>query len=79
MNQTALDNNICVVVPVGRKLSEMQDIYLAVDRPGEAPLSVKVRLMPAQESVEPTTSTLPARTWKTKVDEFEEYDYGGGD
>lgn len=78
MIQTAVDN-ICVVVPVGRRLSEMQDIDLAVERPGDTPLSVRVRLMPAQESEEPTTSTLPARTWKSKVDEFEEYDYGGGD
>jgi hypothetical protein len=78
MIQTASDN-ICVVVPVGQRLSEMQDIDLAVDRPGDTPLSVKVRLMPVQESEEPTTSTLPARTWKSKMDEFEEYDYGGGD
>lgn len=78
MIQTAPDS-ICVVVPVGRQLPEMQDIDVEVARPGETPLSVKVRLMPEPESAEPTTSTLPARTWKAKEIGFPEYDIGGGD
>ena len=78
MTQTATDH-ISVVVPVGQRLPEAQDIDVMVHRPGDTPLSVTVRLVPESGPREPEMSTLPARTWKPKDDVFPEIEYGGGD
>ena len=78
MTQTETDQ-INVVVPVGQRLSEAQEIDVRVHRPGDTPLSVRVRLVPDTDEPGPEMSTLPARTWKPKDDVFPEIEYGGGD
>jgi hypothetical protein len=37
-----------VVVPVGFLLAEVQEVTVSVDRPGGAPLPVRLRLIPAR-------------------------------
>jgi hypothetical protein len=43
-----------VVVPVGFLLTEVREVTVSVDRPGAAPLPIRLRLIPAR----PTESVL---------------------
>jgi hypothetical protein len=49
-----------VVVPVGFLLSEPQEVTVSVDRPGGAPLPVRLRLIPARPVEASGTATLVA-------------------
>ncbi|MBN9120146.1 MAG: hypothetical protein J0I06_13440 [Planctomycetes bacterium] len=81
-----------VVVPVGFLLAEAQEVTVSVDRPGGAPLPVRLRLIPARaaESAEPrdepvsVSTPTPVRTYWPKraaldEDAYGEPEYGGGD
>lgn len=41
-------NELQVVVPVGFLLAQPQDVTVCVDRPGDAPLPIRLRLVPAR-------------------------------
>jgi len=47
-----------VVVPVGFLLAEPQEVTVSVDRPGGAPLPVRLRLIPARPREEVGVATL---------------------
>lgn len=77
-----------VDVPVGFLLPEPREITVSVDRPAEGPLSIQLRLVPAQvaslaaEGREGGTSPIrPQRTARLldKEADFAEKEYGCGD
>ena len=80
-----------VVVPVGFLLAEAQEMTVSVDRPGGAPLPVRLRFIPAcpAESVadadEPVSVSAPTPLrlcWPHRGATEEGYgepEYGGGD
>ena len=47
-----------VVVPVGFLLAEAQEVTVSVDRPGGAPLPVRLRLIPARAAETAGVATL---------------------
>ena len=47
-----------VVVPVGFLLAEAQEVTVSVDRPGGAPLPVRLRLIPARATESVGVATL---------------------
>jgi hypothetical protein len=47
-----------VVVPVGFLLAEAQEVTVSVDRPGGAPLPVRLRLIPARAAETVGVATL---------------------
>lgn len=47
-----------VVVPVGFLLAEAQEVTVSVDRPGGAPLPVRLRLIPARSAETTGVATL---------------------
>ena len=47
-----------VVVPVGFLLAEAQEVTVSVDRPGGAPLPVRLRLIPARATETVGVATL---------------------
>jgi hypothetical protein len=48
MMATVEHGELHVVVPVGFLLAEAQEVTVSVDRPGGAPLPVRLRLIPAR-------------------------------
>ena len=83
-----LESELQVVVPVGFLLSEARDVSVSVDRPGDAPLPIRLRLIPAQvreQAVpvlvsDPTPATIPWPTRATRPDLNSDYvELGGGD
>jgi hypothetical protein len=83
-----------VVVPVGFLLSETREVTVSVDRPGGAPLPVRLRLIPARAVETTGTAALvpvqdesaPRRdtcAWPRRAaldeDIYGEPEYGGGD
>jgi hypothetical protein len=81
-----------VVVPVGFLLTEAREVTVSVDRPGAAPLPVRLRLIPARAPApagvavrapapdEPTPLRIawPERR-SAKSDDRDDPEYGGGD
>lgn len=80
-----------VDVPVGFLLAEPREITVAVDRPAEGPLAIRLRLIPAQVGEDDLranpTPALPSATRPvrpklardTDRDGFLGHDVGGGD
>ena len=75
-----------VVVPVGFLLTEPQEVTVSVDRPGAAPLPVRLLLSPrAHDDIpEPFTVSTPTplgTMWsaRVRVEDYYEPEYGGGD
>jgi hypothetical protein len=75
-----------VDVPVGFLLSEAREITVSVDRPSEAPLAIRLRLIPAESGgalVEPPMVTRSGRIARAKTIRaaagYPDHDYGGGD
>ncbi|MCI0702403.1 MAG: hypothetical protein L0241_15075 [Planctomycetia bacterium] len=79
-----------VVVPVGFLLAEPQEVTVSVDRPGGAPLPVRLQLIPAQPvpvaapaSVSEPTPLNIGWNKRSKLvdpdDAFLEPEYGGSD
>ena len=77
-----------VDVPVGFLLPEAREITVAVDRPAEAPLAIRLRLIPAAaaEPDRPHFVTGPgsgrvarARALREAADSYPGHEIGGGD
>lgn len=82
-----------VEVPVGFLLPETREILVSVDRPSEAPLSIRLRLVPADLGELPDFGELPphsdddtpaptrrlSRKSVAVADGYPEYDVGGCD
>ncbi len=49
-----------VVVPVGFLLTEAREVTVSVDRPGAAPLPVRLRLVPARQAETADATEVPA-------------------
>ena len=75
-----------VDVPVGFLLPEAREILVSVDRPADAPLSIRLRLIPAEGHVavpvaveaRPTAGFI-RRPRGENSDEFRDQEYGGSD
>lgn len=73
-----LDSELQVVVPVGFLLAEARDVSVCVERPGEAPLPIRLRLVPARvrehaapvpvSNPTPAAIPWPARTNRVELD-----------
>ncbi len=80
-----LEHELQVVVPVGFLLAEPQEVTVSVDRPGGAPLPVRLRLIPARPPAtvpEPVAAPTPlVMTWPARAADFDDgyTEYGGGD
>ena len=82
-------DSLRVDVPVGFLLPEQQEITVSVDRAAEGPLSIRLRLIPAEVAAmsasdcRPLTSAVPAgrllRAARARDDDYPTPDYGGGD
>lgn len=80
-----------VDVPVGFLLPEAREILVSVDRAAEPPLSIRLRLIPAEAegrpdfgatpASSPDDTPLPTRRLNRKrvFDGYPEHDVGGGD
>ena len=82
-----------VDVPVGFLLTEQREILVSVDRPSDAPLSIRLRLIPAEVEARPDFGATPRRSpddtpaptrrlgaARKRVDDgYADADYGGGD
>lgn len=82
-----------VDVPVGFLLPETREILVSVDRPSDAPLSIRLRLVPAELGELPDFGELPpcsdddtppptrrlSRRHVEVADGYPEYDVGGCD
>jgi hypothetical protein len=80
-----------VVVPVGFLLAEPQEVTVSVERPGDAPLPVRLHLVPAQPAPDLVVAAGPAVAapppgvgWSNRFDDedddfFPLHEYGGGD
>ncbi len=75
-----------VDVPVGFLLPEAQEITVSVDRPSEAPLAIRLRLIPAENAADPCDTplvSLSGRISRVKAfrdaDGYPDYEHGGGD
>ncbi|MDY3553946.1 hypothetical protein R5W24_003060 [Gemmata sp. JC717] len=75
------ESELQVVVPVGFLLAEARDISVRVDRPGEEPLPIRLRLIPAQVRVSAPSAPaphLPARPRRADLDS-DYLELGNGD
>ena len=83
-------DSLRVDVPVGFLLPEQQEIMVSVDRAAEGPLSIRLRLIPADcagltpTECKPLTSAVPTgRLFRAararNNDDYPTPDYGGGD
>ncbi len=74
-------DTIRVNVPVGLLLPEEQEVVLSVDRPESGPLSIKLRLIPADSGVVSVAAprTAPALARRPAGDPYAEFDLGGSD
>ena len=61
MSQVQHDS-LKVDVPVGFLLSETREILVSVDRPYDAPLAIKLRLVPADSGFTPVLAATPAKS-----------------
>jgi hypothetical protein len=78
-----------VDVPVGFLLPERREVVVSVNRATEGPLSIRLRLIPAEvagpvsEDSGPQTSAVPMgrllRDARARDDAYPAHDYGGGD
>ncbi|HJZ57070.1 MAG TPA: hypothetical protein VKE74_19020 [Gemmataceae bacterium] len=78
-----------VDVPVGFLLPETREITVSVDRPSDAPLAIRLRLIPAEtEAVRPEPAYVPVGPGSGRIsrarlareaDGYPGHDYGGGD
>jgi hypothetical protein len=79
-----------VDVPVGFLLPETREITVAVDRPSEAPLAIRLRLIPAEEaaagspprphvSAGPGSGRIARARLLRENDDFPDQEYGGSD
>lgn len=81
-----------VDVPVGFLLPETREITVSVDRPAEAPLAIRLRLIPAEEAggesapvpaphfaAGPGSGRLARARLAREADGYPDHDYGGGD
>lgn len=75
-----------VDVPVGFLLPETREITVSVDRPSEAPLAIRLRLIPAEmgcAEIDPPLVTRSGRIARSKTvrdsDGYPGHDHGGGD
>jgi len=79
-----------VDVPVGFLLPETREITVSVDRPSEAPLAIRLRLIPAEEATADVTARAAIITGpgsgrisraklEREADGYPDHDYGGGD
>jgi hypothetical protein len=73
-----------VVVPVGFLLPEEQEVSVLVDRPEGPPLPIRLHLVPATSTSDPTPAMIgwPEHKLPIVPDEDDGYpgpDYGGGD
>jgi hypothetical protein len=78
------ERELQVVVPVGFLLAEPQDVSVWVERPGSAPLPIRLRLVPAQVREAVAAALAPAplpRTWPARTTDFDDgyTELGGGD
>lgn len=89
---TSAHGELQVMVPVGLLLSEPREVSVYVERPGEEPLPVRLRLIPAVtrrpeaetlasvSTPTPLSINWPARTLVSeRSDAFPLPDVGGGD
>ena len=93
MSMNLTDRDVLRVdVPVGFMLSEQREILVSVDRPSDAPLSIKLRLIPAEVDGmtdigatplrSPHDTPMPVRRLarrKAQEDGFGDAEFGGGD
>ena len=79
-----------VDVPVGFLLKEPRELLVTVDRPDDAPLSIRLRLIPAAVDDRPDYGACPPRRdddtpaptrrlRKMRTDGYADPDIGGGD
>lgn len=75
-----------VDVPVGFLLPEAREILVSVDRPADVPLSIRLRLIPAESGGEPAvvvderpTAGFLRRARAQSLDQFLDHEYGGSD
>lgn len=78
-----------VDVPVGFLLAEQRDVIVTVDRPGDTPLTLRLRLIPAELDGHPDFGASPRRsphdtpapTRRLRYRSNDGYgdEYGGGD
>jgi hypothetical protein len=80
-----------VDVPVGFLLSEMREILVSVDRPYDAPLAIKLRLVPADSGLTPELAATPGQSAtddpapaprlprRRSPDAEDDHDFGGCD
>lgn len=57
-----LSDTLLVNVPVGDRLSEPRDILVSVDRAGESPLQVRLRLVPDESDSMADLDSIPVRS-----------------
>ena len=57
-----LSDSLVVDVPVGDRLAEAREILVSVDRAGEAPLQIRLRLIPAEADGLADLGEMPARS-----------------
>ncbi|MFO0802074.1 MAG: hypothetical protein U0791_02975 [Gemmataceae bacterium] len=57
-----LNDTLVVDVPVGDRLTEPRDILVAVDRAGECPLQIRLRLVPDESDSIADLGALPVRS-----------------
>jgi hypothetical protein len=82
-------DSLRVDVPVGFLLPEQQEIVVSVDRAAEGPLSIRLRLIPAEVATLGPTDARPLtspvhvsrllRAARAHNDDYPTHDYGGGD
>jgi hypothetical protein len=90
VNQTERDV-LRVDVPVGFLLPDQREILVSVDRPADSPLSIRLRLIPAEVEGVADIGTTPCRSSddtplpirrlsrRRPHDGYAEHEYGGGD
>jgi hypothetical protein len=73
-----------VDVPVGYLLPETREILVSVNRPDDAPLSIRLRLIPAEEGcptaiVDGRPTAGVTRRHREPLGDFLDQEYGGSD
>lgn len=74
-----------VDIPVGFLLREPREITVSVDRPADAPLAIRLRLVPAEEAdggprhLDPPAPARRRVLRPTGTDAYYEAEYGGSD
>ena len=86
-----LNDTLVVDVPVGDRLAGPREMLVAVDRAGEAPLQVRLRLVPDESDALADIDILPARSMhdtpmpfrrlfrKRNLEDYPGEDLGGSD